>query len=178
MKILSYNGKKFALLIVFGVGLFWTSEAMAQNYIQAIGLRMGGTGGIAYKHFIDRTQALEAILSSRNNGIQINGLVEKYMPANFNFDDNFFFYYGIGGHFGLERFYPYEFYSVMPWPDVNYRRESYFTMGVDLIGGIEYKMLVAPLTIGLEVKPFLNYVGFRHLDAVVWDTALSVKYTF
>ena len=41
----------------------------AQQYNKSAGIRLGGTSGITYKKFIVEEEALELILSGRNNGI-------------------------------------------------------------------------------------------------------------
>ena len=51
-------------------------------------------------------------------------------------------------------------------------------MGIDGIIGIEYRFLTAPITIGLDMKPYFSFIGFRYVETQFWDTSLSVKYVF
>jgi len=62
--------------------------------------------------------------------------------------------------------------------DIIHAEKTFFTMGIDGIIGMEYRLLGFPLTFGLDIKPYLNFVGMRNLDFRFWDTALSIKYTF
>jgi len=153
-------------------------SVMSQHYLRSAGLRMGHTSGITYKKFVEKEQAVELMVSGRHNGMQFNTTYQWHSPANFSFDNNFVVYYGIGGHVGFERLVPYNLEFQQPFPELDLRRRTYYTMGVDVVCGIEYRMLVAPLTISLEVKPYLNYIGFQALDGKFWDSAISVKYVF
>jgi len=49
---------------------------------------------------------------------------------------------------------------------------------VDAILGLEYRFLTAPITIGLDIKPYFSFIGFRYTNSNFWDTSLSVKYKF
>ena len=117
---------------------------MGQHYLKSAGFRLGHTTGISYQKFVQKEQAVDLMVSGRHNGLQFNTLYKWYSPTHFDFDGNFVFYYGLGGHFGFERFVPYNLEFNQPFPEFNLRRKSYFTMGVDVVFGIEYRMLLAP----------------------------------
>ena len=165
--------------ILMLTALIWGGHlTQAQTYLKSAGLRLGGaTSGITYKTVLGREQAAEFILSGRNQGVQINALYELHRPAQFSFDDNFTFYYGVGGHFGFERRMPNEFYDAYP-TDVYYRKRTYLGLGVDMIAGLEYRIISAPLTINLDIKPYVTFLGFRHVDGQLGDISLSIKYVF
>lgn len=166
--------RSILLALLLGTSL----SGFSQHYLKSAGFRMGHTTGISYQKFVERNQAVDLMVSGRHNGLQFNTLYKWYSPAQLDFDDKFFIYYGVGGHVGFERLVPYYLEFQPPLLEFDIRRQSYFTMGVDVILGIEYRMLIAPLTISFDVKPYFNYIGFEHLDGKFWDSALSVKYVF
>lgn len=153
--------------------------ADAQEYQQSAGLRLGHTSGFTYKKFVNQATAFEFLLSGRRAGLQVTGLYLHHTPVDLNFHDKFYFIYGLGVHAGVER---YAIYRKMLDPGVprrfTYVDDYFLAIGVDGFIGAEYRIQNFPLTIGLEVKPYINFVGFRHLDFMFWDFALTFKYIF
>lgn len=168
------NNRWFLLLALISI----CSIGMSQHYLKSAGLRLGHTSGITFKKFVEKDQAVELMVSGRHNGLQFNTIYQWYSPASFDFDDNFVIYYGVGAHMGFERLYPNNLEFQQPFQEWDIRRRTYYAMGVDVIIGLEYRMLIAPLTVSLDVKPYLNYIGFSTVHGKFWDTALSVKYVF
>ena len=173
------NLLKFTLLIILFLPF---SDVNGQYYLSSAGLRMGGSSGFTYKRFFTETEAMEVLLSGRNKGVQISLLYMEYREMDISFSDHFFFYFGAGVHIGLEkkdRFIRlYQPPPISDQFDIIHREKTFFAMGIDGIAGVEYRLLGFPLTIGLDVKPYFNFVGMRNLDFRFWDTALSLKYTF
>lgn len=165
---------KVTLLLLFGI---WTGVS-AQQYLKSAGLRMGHTPGISFQKFVKENQAFDLMVSGRHKGIQFNAMYKWHSPAQFDFTDQVVLYYGIGGHFGIERFFPHTLEYERTIPELYLNRRSYFSMGADIVVGFEYRMLVAPLTLSFDVKPYINYIGFRELDGHFWDSAISIKYVF
>ncbi len=158
---------------------------MAQYYEQAVGLRGGGSAGVTYKKFFSDMESLDLLLSGRNDGLQLTVLHTFNKPLKSGISDNFFFYYGIGGHVGWERVARRQRLLIInnnpPGPNTiedNFNRGSEFSMGVNGIAGVEYRFLGIPFAVGLDVKPYLNFIGFRTTQFRFWDAALSVKYVF
>jgi hypothetical protein len=138
----------------------------AQSYDQALGLRGGTTNGITYKHFLSEQDAAELIAGFQDNGLRITGLYERHVSA---FDEEgFYWYYGAGGHLG---FYDNDYDP--PYRDGD--RDGGTAIGLDGIAGLEYRIPEIPLTISADVKPFLE---FTETDLYLWDTGLSLRYTF
>ena len=158
------------------------SIANGQYYASSAGLRMGGSSGFTYKKFFNETEAMEILLSGRNKGIQISMLYMENREMDISFSDHLFFYFGAGVHLGLEkgdRFLRlYQPPPISDQFDIIHGEKSFFAIGIDGIAGVEYRLLGFPLTIGLDIKPYFNFVGMRNLDFRFWDTALSIKYTF
>ncbi len=152
---------------------------LGQGVERAAGVRLGHTSGVTYKKFIGENEAFELLLSGRNEGTQFTALYEFHKPLEVSFDDNFYFFYGIGGHLGFEQYNDLNKVLVSEDPpEFVFEDKSYFVMGFDIVAGVEYRYLSAPLTIGFEVKPYFNFIGFRHTKSHFWDAAISLKYVF
>ena len=151
-----------------------------QDYERAAGARLGHTSGVSYKKFIIEREAVEMILSGRKEGIQFTALYEFHKPMMISFEEeNFHFYYGIGGHLGFERFDDLNKVLISENPvEFLFEDKSYFTMGLDIIAGVEYRYLSIPMTIAFEVKPYFNFIGMRYTNSQFWDAGLSIKYIF
>lgn len=147
------------------------SALQAQNYKTGIGIRFGGlTNGLSIKHFTSSTVALEGLLSTANGGFFFTGLYEKH--ANVGNDAGLKLVYGIGGHVG--------FFNENGY--YNYNKKRYYNRGVratvvgfDAILGLEYKFQNAPLSIGIDVKPFIDINNGAYIYA---DGGLSIRYVF
>ena len=154
-------------------------SVQAQEYNRSAGFRLGGSSGITYKKFLVEEQAIEFLLSGRNNGVQLSAMYIFHEPMAISFNENFYFYYGVGGHVGTEKFSDLnkQLISTDP-PTFLYQEEQFLTMGVDAIAGIEYRLFSVPITLSFDIKPYFNYVGLRHLKADFWDSSITVKYIF
>ncbi len=151
------------------------SESKAQYYLNSAGIRIGGSYGLTYKKFFNQSQAFELLLGGRHNGMHVTGTFQFNKPLNLSKNETFFLYYGGGGHIGFQ---DYNTKILDSQSDYRYENQTYFSMGIDVIMGVEYRFLTAPITIGLDLKPYFSFIGFRYTTADFWDTSLSVKYTF
>jgi hypothetical protein len=168
-----------ALIILFSLLICFLSSTNAQQYDRSAGLRLGGTSGITYKKFIVDEQAIEFLLSSRNNGIQATGIYVYHLPMQVSSDENFYFYYGFGGHVGLEQHNGFKKEVISGNPDsFFYKKENYVAMGVDVLAGVEYRLFSVPVTFSIDVKPSFNFIGLRYTQAHFWDTSITIKYIF
>ena len=150
-------------------------------YKNSTGVRLGYTSGLTYKHFINRAEAMEFMASGRKEGFQVTGLYLFHRPIDTGFNNDFYFFYGVGGHVGVERFPDQRLVGSSSTPSLNEfdtDERTFFTMGVNTTVGVEYRWFRVPVTIGLDIKPFLNFIGMRQTKFRFWDTALSVKYIF
>jgi hypothetical protein len=158
------NLKIIILLFV----LITSSVVKSQSYQSAVGVRIGGlTNGITLKHFISQSSALEGILSIGNRTFIVTGLYEMHTPVDHS--HLFFFYYGVGAHLGFFQDGGYYYYHN----DLVYSREA--VVGVDGIIGLGYKFKTAPINIGMDFKPF---VDFNNGSKMYFDGGLSIRYTF
>jgi len=137
---------KIVVIILF---LGFSTSVFAQNYKTAVGVRGGFPTALTGKHFINKNDALEGLLSGYRGGFEITGLYEKHANA---FDVPYLnWYYGAGAHIGAF--------------DENIARPGYyfdargrgFTVGLDGILGIEYTLTEIPFVIGVDVKPSFDF---------------------
>lgn len=158
---------------------FSSEHVRAQQYDRSAGVRLGGSSGLTFKKFIVNEQAFEAIVSNRKKGIQLTLMYLMHQPMRVSFNENFYFYYGVGGHIGSEKHGGID--KVLSNTDptaFDYVHKSYLTMGFDGMIGIEYRMLSVPITLSLDLKPYLNYVGLRKVTGDFWDASIAIKYVF
>jgi len=152
----------------------------AQEYERAAGVRLGHTSGLTYKRYVVETEAVEMILSGRNEGMQFTAIYEFHEPMEVGFEEsNFYFYYGIGAHVGFEKYDDLSKVLISETPlEFVFEDKSYFAVGLDAMVGVEYRYLIVPMTIGFEVKPYFNFIGMRYIKSQFWDAAISIKYIF
>lgn len=158
------------------------SDLSAQSYEHSAGVRLGHTSGLTYKKFLVDEQAIELLLSGRNEGIQLTVNYLKHSQMEFAFNQNFYVYYGVGGHIGMERFNDIK-KTIVPQPEGSiptfiFEDQNYFTMGIDGMLGLEYRWLSVPITLSFDVKPYFNFIGMRYTEIKFWDAGFSFKYVF
>ncbi len=103
----------------------------AQSYEHSAGVRAGHTSGLTYKKFLANEQAVETLLSGRNDGVQVTVSYLKHSQLEFSFNDNFYVYYGIGCHIGIERFDDLEKSIILDddgQPAFLFENKNYFAM--------------------------------------------------
>lgn len=166
--------KKLYLTVLVGL-IVTTSWA---QYDRSAGVRLGSSSGFTFKKFIHEEEAFELLLSGRNDGLQLTGTYQFHKPLNFNFSDRFYLNYGAGGHFGYE-----SRRRILHQTDPFGRQfindnHKEFTMGVDGIIGIEYRWLKVPITFGLDIKPYFDFIGMRTARFRFWDSAITARYIF
>lgn len=151
--------------------LLLSSDTSAQQGQTGIGLRLGTDPGITVKHFVAPNGAIEGILHTGYRGLLITGLYEWHKSV--GTEPGLKLYGGLGGHFGV--FNRSIYYRKGYYYDVVYvyNRPS---VGVDGIMGIEYYFTGIPLSLGLDLKPGVDFYagyGYTYLDG-----ALSLRVVF
>ena len=154
--------------------LFFPLVINAQHYKGAIGIRGGESAGISLQLFSDESNAAQALLSFRKNGMQFTVLKEKYMPVLLNYSDHIFLYQGYGGHIGFERWYN---WKDDEWP-YDYHMRSAPLAGIEGVVGLEYRLFKCPLKFGLEYKPFAELSFHNVFRLNVWDFGVTIHYMF
>ncbi len=131
--------------------LMITVGSQAQPYRNAVGVKAGFSSGVVFKHFTDKRIALEGQALYNPFGFQFTALYEyQFTPYA---KERLYYYAGGGLHSGN-------------WSDE-------FAVGAALLIGSEFAFRKAPLIIGLEWKPMINF--FRIFDYGPADLALTVK---
>ncbi|MDX9781392.1 MAG: hypothetical protein RBT35_00240 [Bacteroidales bacterium] len=138
-------------LIIATAALILSTAAFSQNYKTAIGLRTGTTLGASVKHFISQPGALEGILdvdlvSHNEMKIKATALYEYHFDVNV---DGLYVYAGAGATAGVH---------------VAGLYSKQFLMGLDLIGGVEYKFNNIPLALSADWNPRIQLIsnsGFK-----------------
>lgn len=160
---------KGVLLIIFLFGINNLSQA---QYYTGIGIRGGFASGLTVKHFLDanNANAIEGIISSRYKGYTITGLYEfqkSFRDSRLQIPLDWFI--GLGAHAG--------YYKVGDYrnPQQEFYTENVISIGVDGILGIEYIIMAVPFSIGIDLKP---YFDFLNPGPGSFDTALTIRYTF
>lgn len=167
--------KKVLLLTAL---ILCSDHCFSQYYRNSVGFRLGGSTGVTFKGFYTESGAYEILASGRNDGFQVTGLYETYVPAKLS--QNLFIYYGVGAHLGFERYegnrvVRAELNNVSPGTIRNINPPKYFSMGIDAIAGLEYRF-AAPITLAVNVKPRFSFIGMRFTNFEFWDAAITFSF--
>lgn len=161
----------FALFLLLATGL----HAQRQEF--AAGFRGGLSSGLTFQQFYSQNEDMKLLLSFREGGVQLSGLMEIYKPVMISYKDQFFMYYGAGVHVGYTR------YHHNRWRDDNqygtyYHPRTKAVIGADGIIGIEYRIEQIPITVGFDYKPFFELFGQQFFRLSLSDFAFTIKYNF
>jgi hypothetical protein len=155
-------------------------NAQAEEYSTAVGLRLGGySQGITVKHFLNNNGALEGILSWGWRSFLVTGLYEWQKPI--PNAAGLAWFVGGGLHLGFyQDGYDYYYYHYRHGNKVysyyGYDPEERRTViGADFIIGLEYKIPRAPITLGVDTKPFFDFAQGSYF---FWDGAFTARFTF
>ena len=152
--------KKYIFFTAFIFALI--SNSKAQDYQNAVGIRLGPSYGLTIKHFITTNDAVEGILTTRWGGFNLTGLFERHSKA---FEtDGLYFYYGGGAHIGSFN---------NSWFNDNI---NHMVIGIDGILGVEYVFPDVPFNASIDWKPGFNLIGYSGFWAD--ELALSIRYIF
>jgi len=155
----------FSLSLLLISGLF--AQRSRDSYQNAVGLRGGFLYGVNFKHFLNEQSAIEAIAGTRWLGGSVTILYEYQQKTNFM--EHLDWFVGGGIHGG--------FYPAVSYPLGQDEVQTYTgvlpAVGFDGIVGLEYKIHVIPLSVGLDFKPFLDLVnGARGF----MDMGITIRY--
>ena len=163
--------KHFLLILTLaGFNVF----AFSQEFKQAIGIRAGFTGGIEYRIYTDEENSYKFLLGSRERGLVAHALKEFHRYDLFAFTDQLNVVFGAGLHVGYER-WDQQYYN---YNTSYYVTRTAFIAGLDGLAGLEYMFLEVPLSVGLEVKPYFDFLGHETFDFELFDFAFTLKYHF
>jgi hypothetical protein len=166
-------GKKFYLLFIV---LLVTTSLSAQYMKHAVGLRSGLSQGISFQYFYQEDKDIKLLMSSRDNGVQLTAMVQRYEPVMARFGESFYVFYGLGLHTGFTR----KATSEWSFPPNNYgfHHQARGIIGADAVMGLEFRANTIPVSFGLEYKPFFDLFGHRLLRLGLFDFGFTFKYHF
>jgi hypothetical protein len=145
------------------------------TYSNAIGLRLGGTSGLTFKHNFGNRSAVELILGAFPRSYGFTALYERISPTSVN---GLRFYYGIGGHISGAYYRSWYYYNTDNSRYAYYRTYGYGPiLGIDLIGGLEYKFPTIPLALSFDLKPFAEFYNM-YGPFFGLDPSIGVKVAF
>ncbi len=165
--------KTFTFLILI---LLAAVGAICQNYKQAAGFRLGGSGGIAYRRLFDANVAGEVMLLGQNHGTSVVFLFEKQKPALLFNDLNMNFIYGAGAHIGGAS----TDYDHHDSHNNDHYHSGYNTLqlGFDAFASFEYLIPRYPIALSLETKPYFEFFDDHNFGLHLFIIALGARYTF
>lgn len=157
-----------ALLLTITFGL----NAKERNH--ALGLRGGISSGFEYRNYLGEQNSIKFLLSSRDRGLQLHGLYEIHTKGLFDFSNRLIFVYGGGIHVGYESWYRSFYIGHTRYSEPVSRPLA----GIDLLAGLEYPFIIFPLSVGLEVKPYVDFWGKNYVRVQPFDFAFTFKFHF
>ena len=165
--------KKFTILFFT---ILTSIAALSQNYKQAAGLRLGGSGGITYRRLLGSDVAGEVMLLGQNHGTSVVFLFEKQKPALLFDDLNLNFIYGAGAHIGGAN----HNYNCNDPYDHSYYYSGYNTLQLGFDGFLSFEYLIPryPIALSLETKPYFEFFDDHNFGLHVFVIAFGARYTF
>lgn len=164
--------KKIALIITTILAIsVSTTTVKAQDYNASIGLSLGAPMGIDYKQFFSPRSAINATFgyTFKGNSLTIGAVYQYHIPL----IENLNLYAGAGVNFG-GMYLGSKYNKKLGNGDIIKYSAREFLFGITPNIGIEYKFENAPIAIGLDYRPSVNFT-----TASQWNQAsLKVRYTF
>jgi len=157
--------KLFILIVLVVISL---STLKAQDYKNSLGFRAGfpfGPYGASIKHFLNKSNAVEGLLTSDFNGISATGLFQFEHWTGWYPGINW--YWGLGAHVGYwdngARYYPNDY----PGGGV---------VGTDGDFGFEYTFDELPINVAVDILPSFNMVGYFGWNGI--SSGVTIRYVF
>ncbi len=155
--------------VVLGIILTCVTNYASAQYTTALGVRLGGTSGITFKHLFTKDKAVELILGTFSNGYSLTGLLEKQNSLN---AEGFYFYYGGGVHIATYDGSSYEHFGR----DVQTNETKGMAFGVNGVLGLEYRLPNhIPIVFSVDTKPFVEF-GSSNYFGFAFDPSISIKF--
>lgn len=155
--------------------IFASFNASAQFYPMEAGGEGGLSSGLNFRVYLEEELSYEALLSFRNNGLQVHLFRQQHTELHYNPNGTLFFVYGFGPHAG---FYYTDTYRVF-FQDI-YFGSKVFTpvVGANGYAALEYRFNEWPASVGLRYKPFLEVSLKQIFAANLFDFGFTFKYRF
>ena len=155
-----------------------TLSSFAQDRRHAVGLRMGGTFAVTYDYLHNEFSGFSGMMSFREKGVQVTGMLKFYRPAFERVTDRFWWYAGVGGHVGYHKWT--EYFSVNQGIYTYYYEFNRYSpvMGLDGLIGLEFRMDILPICFGVEYMPYFDLFGKNFFKLNYYDFGFTIKYAF
>lgn len=164
-------------ILLTALSLVVSTQSQAQYYT-GIGVRLGKfSSGVSVKYFFDANNAKGLELFAGKTKIARGGyiarlLYESQTPCTLPLlQIPLDIVFGGGAHIA---YFPKDYYRLRDGELIPYG-DKIFCVGIDANLGVEYKVPIAPITVGLDVNPFLDLLnpGPEYLDF-----SLAIRYVF
>lgn len=165
-------------LLLLSLIVFTFSNIKAQDYNHSFGLRAGiGTSGASYRNYLSPESSLRFMISSREKGVELTFLKEQHRYQLFEFCDELTLIYGIGAHVGYQKW---DEVTIDPYKPFLFdvEKKTKPVAGLDALIGLEYHLWEAPISFGLELKPFFDVWGKEGFESHLFDLGLTVRINF
>jgi len=153
----------FTVLALFTISRS-SAQSMGSSYQTALGVKFW-PGAISIKHFVQDNAALEGLANFWDHGFRFTGLYEIH--GDINGAPGLKWYVGPGAHVG--------WYNGGWVHNDYYYNDGGFSLGIDGVLGLDYKINGAPIALSLDINPFLELAHHTYVD--VWG-GLGVRFTF
>lgn len=151
------------------------SSQVSENHI---GIRGGIHSGVYYQNLsgIGTAEiAFFAMLSANKNSVRATIMKIVYETSLSEVNDNLFFTWGYGGHVGFAL----TDYTYFMGDRYQFSHERYRMLGgIDGWAGLEYRFIQVPMTIGVNVKPYLEIMTPGFFTLQPGDIGISIAYRF
>ncbi len=140
-------------MAILVMAFFFGSNLCAQAYKSAVGGRLSYGGLLNYRHQLKEGLYGEGIFAVRWGGASVTGLLEQ--EVDINLGENFNAYAGGGIHLGLHG----RNNVINPAEGTN--ESIQINLGIDIIGGLEYRFSNIPFAASVDYIPSFEFVGER-----------------
>lgn len=165
--------------ILLMTSLFIAGSALAQDYKNSIGIRLGSgiydVVGVSYKTFITQPGALEFNLGFRPyshsvpnykhkwTNVSISGAYQHHFPIG---DIDGFKWYVGGGLVLANSFSNNDYYTGV-------------SVGIFPTGGVDYKLKNAPFAFSVDLRPTVHVVeAYDYYNGFYFNGGITARYTF
>jgi len=170
--------RKLTILIAIVLLLIAGKPLKAQVTENHIGIRSGVQSGIYFQNLIvtgNAERSFFAMLSANSNSVRLTVLRLTYEMTLSELSDNLFMVWGYGAHAGfsvsdhtyfLGRRYQFAYERFRP------------LIGIDAYGGLEYRLMTIPMTVGISMKPYVEIMVPGFVRIKPGEIGLSFAYRF
>ena len=138
-------------------------------------MRGGYTASFTFRVNLEENLSYEGQFGYRDQGGIFTVIRQQHQELGMDRLGNWDFLYGFGAHAG---FYFTDTYRIL-FREIYFGREVFTPVfGFDGYLGIEYQLVDAPISFGLNFQPFME-ISLKQLFGInLWDFGFNVRYRF